>query len=401
MKAIFEKGMLNGTVKAPPSKSMAHRLLICAALNQGESVITGVEYSEDILATLDCLKAFGTDIKTCGDAVTVNSMNFLKAASPHLNARESGSTLRFLLPFAWLCGGEAVIEASGRLLERPLDVYEDIAKEYGFKLKKTDVLTTSGTLKSGHYTVRGDISSQFISGLAFALSCIPHESTITITEPFESRPYVEMTVAALKLFGKAITFTDNSINISGGNSGKPVSCRIAVEGDWSNGAFLDVFNFLGGNVCVKLLNDDSLQGDKIYREYFKKLDNGTPTLDLSDCPDLAPVLIALAVAKSGARFRGTRRLSAKESDRGKAMAQELLKFGVTLDLGENEITVPNGKISAPNAILSGHNDHRIVMALSTLLTVTGGEIDGVEAVSKSFPSYFETIKKLGARVILK
>ncbi|MBQ7718101.1 MAG: 3-phosphoshikimate 1-carboxyvinyltransferase [Clostridia bacterium] len=400
MNAIFEKSALHGSVQAPPSKSMTHRLLICAAMNRSETIINGVEYSDDILATVDCLKALGAEIKTCGDTLTVNGTNFLNAASPQLNARESGSTLRFLLPFAWLCRGEAVIKASERLLERPLDVYEEIAKEYGFKLEKSGVLTTSGTLKGGNYTVRGDISSQFISGLAFALCCIPCESTITVTEPFESRPYVEMTISALKLFGNNIDYDGNIINIKGGYSVKSALCRISVEGDWSNSAFLDVYNYLGGNVSVNGLNDNSLQGDKIYREYFKAIKDGTPTLDLSYCPDLAPILIALAAAKNGARFTGTRRLAAKESDRGKAMAQELLKFGIRLELAENKITVPKGVLSAPAEALSGHNDHRIVMAFSTLLTVTGGKIDGAEAVKKSFPSYFNVLKELGANVTL-
>ena len=400
MTATFTTCKLSGKTDAPPSKSMAHRYLISAALSKGVSVISGVDYSEDILATIDCLKALGADIKIDNDKVRVDPLNFMKADAPVLKCRESGSTLRFFIPLALCLGLPVQFNASERLLQRPLDVYEDICRDNGFLFEKgTNALTVKGNLKPQNFKVRGDISSQFITGLVFALVYLNKDSKIEIIPPFESRPYIDMTLDALKTFGADIEFCDDyTISVKSSDM-HPVSAK--VEGDYSNAAFLDAFNFIGSDVVVENLKKDSLQGDKVYKEYFNLIDKGVPTLDISDCVDLGPVLIALAAVKNGVVLTGTDRLKAKESDRGAAMHNELKKLGGGLVFGDNTITVPAQKLEYKDEPIDSNNDHRIVMAMSLILSKTGGQINGAESVAKSYPRFFEDIKALGAKVKLK
>ncbi len=399
MKAVFEKSRLSGAVKAPPSKSMAHRLIISAALAGGKSTVSGVEYSEDILATLDCVGALGASVNREDGTVTVDGSGFLKVVKGPLCCRESGSTLRFFIPLAMLTGKRVELYGSARLMDRPLGVYERIAMENSILFEKKDnSITVLGKLPNKKYTVGGGISSQFITGLLFALTGMGGGGAIKVEPPFESRPYAEMTVGALRMFGAEIEFSGNDISTAPGQRLRPWQGE--VEGDFSNAAFLDAFNMIGGDVRVTGLPENSAQGDGAYREYYKRLAAGAPTIDLSDTPDLAPVLIALAACLNGATFTGTRRLAAKESDRGAAMAEELHKFGVCVTVGENMISVPRGGIRPPSGPVSGHNDHRIVMACSTLLTLTGGELCGCEAHKKSYPSYFDAIRSLGAKVAI-
>ena len=256
-----------------------------------------------------------------------------------------------------------------------------------------------GRLESGNYELRGDISSQFITGLIFALVYLGEDASIRIIPPFESRSYINLTIWALQAFGVKIEFEDEyTIKIK---ASKMHSYFGRIEGDYSNAAFLDAFNYLGSQILVENLDPKSLQGDRIYKEYFKKIEEGIPTLDISDCPDLGPVLFALAAMKNGAVFTGTDRLKAKESDRGMAMHEELEKLGGKLIFGDNRITVPKQNLQNMERMLDGHNDHRIVMAMSVILSQTGGSISDIEAVRKSYPGFFEDIKKLGAKVEIK
>ncbi|MBQ8791267.1 MAG: 3-phosphoshikimate 1-carboxyvinyltransferase [Ruminiclostridium sp.] len=399
MKAIFEPCRLKGDISAPPSKSMAHRYLIGAALSGEKCILSGVDYSQDILASIDCLKALGAEIITDGDKVTVNPEGFMKAQTPVLECRESGSTLRFFIPLALCLGKPVTLKGSERLFERPLTVYEELCREKAFTFDKDkSSVTVCGRLESGSYTVRGDISSQFITGLIFALLYLGKESSIEILPPFESRSYIDLTISALKSFGAEVSFADEYRILIGKSGLHSYSGRI--EGDYSNAAFLDAFNHIGSEVKIDNLKSDSLQGDRVYVEYFEEISKGTPTLDISDCPDLGPILFALAAMKNGATFTGTDRLKSKESDRGAAMDDELRKLGGGLVIGEDKIIVPKQELQYKSVTLGGHNDHRIVMAMSVILTQTGGEIDGVEAVRKSYPGFFSDIKSLGAKVEL-
>jgi 3-phosphoshikimate 1-carboxyvinyltransferase len=230
----------------------------------------------------------------------------------------------------------------------------------------------------------------------FALPLLPNDSVIDITGALESGSYLGMTVKALADFGVRISRTDeHTIYIKGNQTYKPRS--LAVEGDYSNAAFFEAFNLIGGNVAVSNLSPTSAQGDRVYKQMMDEIKNGCPTLDISDCPDLAPILITCAALKNGARFIGTHRLKIKESDRGVAMAEELLKFGCEIKVLENEIIVPKVELHSPALPLFSHNDHRIVMSLSVLASCYGGEIYGAEAVSKSFPDYFEKLNSIGIK----
>ncbi len=392
MTVEIKKGKPKGVVSAPPSKSMAHRYLICAALAKGKSVIHNVSLSKDIEATIGGLRALGAEITLSGSDVNVKGIeNF--AISPDVFCDESGSTLRFLLPICLVGGGKATLRGSERLMERPLKVYEDICRNQGIKLyKEKGAIYLEGRLKCGDYPVAGNISSQFISGLLFSLPLLSGGSKIVVTTALESRPYIDMTLQALREFGVEIEFSNNCFVIPNNCKIKPA--EVTVEGDYSNAAFFEALSLLHGGVAVTGLNESSLQGDKIYREYFQKIKGGNSILDITDCPDLGPVLMAVAAAMGGAEFCGTARLKIKESDRGAAMAEELKKFCINTEIGENTIKV-SGNLHIPNAKLCGHNDHRIVMSLAVLCTLTGGIIEGSEAVDKSFPDFFEKLSELG------
>jgi len=398
MNVLIRPGTARGTVAAPPSKSMAHRLLICAALADSESTVRGVDRSEDILATADCLSALGASLTWKGDDVRIRGCDPRKAGPAVLRCRESGSTLRFMIPLCLLSGNPMRLEGSETLLSRPLSVYEDLCREQGLTLRRENAgLLAEGCLVPGEYTVPGGISSQFITGLLFALPLLPADSRIRLIPPVESRSYLSLTLQALHDAGVEVSWADeNTLLIPGNAVYRPLDTE--VEGDYSNAAFFEALNCAGGNVTVTGLRPDSLQGDRVYREFFPRLSAENAELDLADCPDLAPVLFAAAALCHGAVFTGTRRLRIKESDRGDAMAREMAKFGVTLTLEENRITVPAAALRAPAAPLESHNDHRIAMALSVLCARTGGEIRGSEAVRKSFPDYWDRLQSLGIEI---
>jgi 3-phosphoshikimate 1-carboxyvinyltransferase len=386
-------------MSAPPSKSIAHRYLICSGLCSGKSVIHGIYRSLDVLATADCIKAMGADVEFDGDTVSVNgtdvrNSNFEK----HLYCRESGSTQRFFVPLCLLSNSPAFIKGEKSLFRRPLNVYEKICREQGIEFKQSeDSLYLNGTLSAGEYRVKGNISSQFISGLLFALPMLKEGSTIFIIPPVESRPYIDLTISALSQFGVNVYWKDDkSIIIPGSQTYKP--SEVWVEGDYSNSAFFAAMNLLGSDITLEGLNSKSIQGDKVYEKYLDMLNTGTPTIHLGDCPDLGPVLMAVAAAKNGAIFNDTRRLKIKESDRGSAMAEELRKFGTDVTVYDNSIVVYPKEFHAPNGVLYGHSDHRIVMSLAVLLMLTGGEIEGAQAVDKSLPDFFQRLKKLGTEV---
>ncbi len=399
MNIHIQVGKACGTVSAPPSKSLAHRLLICAGLSDGISHIHDVDFNEDILATIDCLRALGATLTTEGNTVTVCGVS-PRTATPQnpLCCRESGSTLRFFLPLALLGTQETVFTGSEKLLSRPLGVYATLCKERALTFTQTDqAVTVKGRLSHGDFAVPGNISSQFISGLLFALPLLDGDSTIRITSPVESRSYIDLTLQALHAFGIRASWQDEkTLRVDGNQQYLPTD--MTVEGDYSGAAFLSALDVLGGDVTVNGLSVDSLQGDKVYEKHFASLLCGTPVIHIADCPDLGPVLFAVAAAKNGGIFTGTRRLKIKESDRAAAMAEELAAFGVAVTVHEDAVVVFPADFHPPTRPLQGHNDHRIVMALSVLLTLTGGEIQGAQAVRKSFPDFFKKLRTIGIEV---
>ncbi len=399
MRVKINPSKAEGTVKAPPSKSLAHRALISGAFTNG-SEITNIAFSKDISATLSCLESLGAEIEINKDSVKIGALDLMNVRDNiELFCNESGSTLRFMIPICLLSGKKITLKGAKRLFERPLGIYEEICKSQNILFeKKEDSLTVCGKLSSGNYRIPGDISSQFITGLLFALPLADGFSILEITGKFESASYIDLTLDVLSKFGIRITRMANRFIIAGNQRYRNFNYK--VEGDCSNAAFLEAFNYLGGSVNVDGIFDNTLQGDRVYKQIFEDIQNGKKEFDLSDCPDLGPILFAFAAAKGGAKFNSTARLKIKESDRAEAMKAELAKFGINVIVEENTVTIENGMLNKPTEILNGHNDHRIVMSLAVLSSLTGGEIQGAEAVTKSFPDFFEILKtlKLGIEI---
>ena len=396
MTVKIEKGVARGRVMAPASKSHSHRLLIAAAMSRGESVINNLSLCDDVLATIDCLRALGTKIELSGKRAKVVGVDFTKAqAAEPLNCRESGSTIRFLIPLAMLSGNSAKFVGKNSLLSRPFDVYEKIADDMGLMFERNDGITVKGPLTPGVYSVRGDISSQFVSGLLFALSLLPTDSEIKFTTEPASKPYIDLTIATLADFGVEILWMGDSLFIRGGQ--KYSAGEHTVEGDWSGAAFLEAFNHIGGEVTIDGLSADSEQADKAYLEHFEALNEGYCNIDIENCPDLAPILFTMAAIKHGGRFIGTKRLKIKESDRAEVMKEELSKLGADITVMDNEVLIRKNELKAASIPLYGHNDHRIVMSLAVICSIIGGEIEGADAISKSYPEFFDDLGKLGIK----
>ena len=393
------KSTASGTVVAPPSKSYAHRMLICAGLSNQDCKVENIQLSNDIIATLNCLEALGVSSKYDEASNTV----YVKANGNKkelFDCLESGSTLRFFIPIASVLSEKAKFVGSKRLLERGVEIYEEVFKKNNLLFEKTEnVINICGKLKSGNYQVKGNISSQYISGLLFSLPLLDGDSTIEIIPPIESIDYILITIDVLAKFGINIIddLKHHKLVIKGNQTYQATDTY--VEGDYSNAAFLDAFNYIGGNVKVVGLNQQSLQGDKAYKEYFKILyENEMLTIDISNTIDLGPILFVMASMLNGAKFTGIKRLRIKESDRVSCVCQELAKFGVNAIIEENSCIINKTLLHEPNETLYGHNDHRIVMALCVMLSKFGGSISGTLAVNKSFPTFFEVIKGLGVVV---
>lgn len=396
MKIKIEKGVASGTITAPASKSHSHRLLIAAAMCQGESVIEGISLCDDVMATIDCLRAFGAKIEIDGANAKVQGIDFTVAkAEGDLNCRESGSTIRFLIPLAMLSENQVRFVGSKSLMSRPFGVYEEIALGQGLIFRRDGGIVVGGALQAGEYSVRGDVSSQFVTGLIFALSLLKEDSKIKFTTAIESRPYIDLTISSLSEFGVKIAWEGDRLVIKGGQEYHPAT--VSVEGDFSGAAFVDALNFIGGEVSVEGLNSSSEQADRVYPEYFEKLSEGFSQLNIENCPDLAPILFTLATLKHGAEFIGTRRLKIKESDRAEVMRAELSKFGADISVEENRVIVKKAALHTPTEALCGHNDHRVVMSLAVLCSIFGGIIEGAEAISKSYPDFFGDLEKIGIK----
>ena len=396
MNITFKESLPCGSVTAPPSKSYAHRALICAAFSK-RGVIKNVSLNEDIKATLSCLKTLGADAKYYDGTVTVGGLNKDNIKDNLiLDCNESGSTLRFFIPICLTLRKKIVLKGSKRLLERPLDEYKKLCENNGFLFECTsDAVTLCGDMKSGDYEVSSSVSSQFVSGMLLALSAIEGKSTIRLIGNTESRPYIDMTLDMLNRFGVETDFKENQIEILGRKVTK--SIEYTVEGDCTNAAYIEAFKFLNNDIAVDGINPKTIQGDVVYKKMFDGLLNGVRNFDLRDCPDLAPVMFSASCFFGGAKFFGTDRLKYKECDRSLAMKEELSKFGVTVNIGDDIVSVDAKDIHIPEEPLVSHNDHRIVMALSLLCAKYGGTVYGIEAVAKSYPDFFDEISKLKVR----
>ena len=399
MKVKILPSKTSGEVSAPPSKSFAHRYLIGSVLSRGKCVIKNIADSDDISATLSCIEQLGGSVTKDGNIVTVIPTNEKQIENAVFDCKESGSTLRFFIPVVLATGAKnCTFLGSERLLARGIKEYEKLFENSDVKIKSDEKsIEVNGTLSAGNYEISGEVSSQYTTGMLFALSVLDGKSTLKITGNAESRAYVDMTIKVLKDFGADITETEkNFFEING--KGRLSPGEFTVEGDWSNAAFLIALSRLVGTISVSGLNENSVQGDRFCTAAFDALDGENAEIDLKDCPDLAPILFSYAAYKNGGKFINTRRLMVKESDRANVMAEELKKFGANVKVYENSVEIEKTQLKPPIVPLCGHNDHRIVMALSVLAAVFGAEIDGAEAVNKSYPDFFRVIKKAGVNV---
>ena len=416
---ISPPARIGGTVSAPPSKSMAHRAVLCSALAKGTSHIENLEFSKDISATLAAAGQLCARVESGPADALVEGLGHFRPVFGPVDCCESGSTLRFLIPLASLTGQSITFVGRGRLMERPQSVYETLYREQNLHFEQANgQLTVAGSLRSGEYTLAGNVSSQFISGLLFALPLLAGDSTLHLIPPVESRSYIEMTRAAQAAFGVTSHWLDDTtLCIPGGQQYHPRD--YIVEGDYSQAAFLAVLGAVKGGITLTGLTAETLQGDAAILDIlrrcgakFTRTEAGLVfeqaplhgvDIDLADCPDLGPVLMVLGLLCEGTTvIRNAERLRIKESDRIAAMEAELRACGGVLSSEGGTITVQGCKprLHAPEAPLSGHNDHRVVMSLTVLALAADIPlaINEAEAVQKSWPHFFDALKPLGVEV---
>ncbi len=395
---------LNGKVCAPPSKSAAHRAILCAALSSGVSTISNLAYSEDISATLSAVENLGAKVSLNGSTATITGVcKGKKLNNEILDCNESGSTLRFIIPIALALGGSFSVTGRGRLLDRPLDDYYKISDSFGINYKKEDdKIFFDGKLSGGEYRLSGNVSSQYITGLLFSLPLLSSDSEITITTPLESTGYIKMTLEMLEKFGISIKTSDDyrKYSICGNQTYR--ACDYTVEGDYSQAAFFYVANELGNNISVSGLLNESTQGDKANIDVIRymKETKAERTIDVSQIPDLVPILSVLATQTEGiTHIVGAGRLRIKESDRLSAVTQELTKLGAKIDEHEDSLTI-YGKTQFCGGVLDAHNDHRIAMSLAIASTVASGkiEISGSDSVKKSYKDFWDVFCSLGGSI---
>ena len=402
MNISIKPSMLGGSIKAIPSKSAAHRLLICAALADRETEISCPSLSKDISATADCMRALGADIRYEQGCFKVKPIE--KAVeNAELDCGESGSTLRFLLPVVCALGAGASIKMHGRLPDRPMSPLWEELERHGAELSKPqhDVIRVDGSLKPGEYKIRADISSQFVSGLLFALPLLKGESKIVMEGPVESVGYINMTRQAQEIFSVNCPLEGAEFAVLADASYKSpaVAC---VEGDWSNAAFWLVADALSEkNIEVSGLLEDSLQGDKAVVSAIEQIKAGDAVVDVKDIPDLVPVLSVLAAVSPGrTEFINAARLRIKESDRLRAVNNMLSALGGDCTETEEGLII-NGIEKLRGGTVDSVNDHRIAMsaAVAAIVCTEPVNIVGAEAVEKSYPTFFEDYKKLGGELM--
>lgn len=413
MTVSIKPSTARGTVAAPPSKSMAHRLLLAAGLANGISTVAGLADSRDMEATVSCLRALGASVTIDGDTALITGCNPAARPEAILECLESGSTLRFLLPLCLLSDAPATLCGTEKLLSRPLSVYAGICEKQGiaYRQGKTSV-TVRGRLQSGDFRFRGDISSQFVTGLLYALPLLSGDSTITLLPPVESRSYIDLTLSALHLFGiEAGWYDESTLSVLGGQAYLPQN--VTVEGDWSNAAFWLAAGTIGGGVSVSGLDLSSAQGDRAIMACAAafgarvgrsgSVASTAPdalrgrTIDVRDIPDLVPPLAAIAANATGTTvIANAGRLRLKESDRLATVTAALRAMGADVDEQPDALVV-HGTGPLSGGVVDAANDHRIaMMAAIAGANATGPTtIRGAECVAKSYPRFFEDFRALG------
>lgn len=411
----FSPFVPNGTVNVPPSKSDVHRAIICAAMANGVSRISPVALSNDIKATIGCIKALGADAVLENNVLTVDGTNMYKNKTALLDCGESGSTLRFFIPIAAVGNINATFVGKGKLPQRPIGIFTEALPKAGTVCKTEGglPLEIKGQLKSGIFEIPGNVSSQFITGLLLALPILEGDSEIVLTSPLESVGYIAMTIRTMKQFGVNIQATEKGWHIKGGQSYK--TCDYTTDGDWSQAAFFMVLGAVSGKVTVKGVAKDSTQGDKkcaeILAEFGAKVtqrDNEVTvekgdlkaiTIDASQIPDLVPVLsVCAAFAEGTTKIINAERLRIKECDRLKATAELINNLGGKVkELSDGlEIT---GVSSLKGGNVNGYNDHRIVMSAAVCAARSDEDITATFAMSinKSYPDFYIDYNSIGGK----
>lgn len=392
MDIIIKPTRLRGTIAAIPSKSQAHRLLICAAFADRETRLYCPDTNRDIEATADCLWALGAEITRDEGGYTVLPVQF-RPATAVLPCHDSGSTLRFLLPVAGALGVDATFQLEGRLPQRPLSPLWEEMERMGCTLTRPTECTTrcQGKLNSGVYTISGGVSSQFITGLLLAFPLISGESQLEITGKLESAPYVTMTLKAMEQFGVMV----QNFSVAG-NQHFTSPGTVTVEGDWSNGAFFLAAKALGNNVTVTGLRADSPQGDRAAAGLLPSLEKKL-IIDAADIPDLVPILAVTAACKQGAVFTNIGRLRLKESDRVASVIGMIEALGGQAQADDTTLTVYGTGLTG--GTVDARNDHRIAMSAAIAATACREDVIilGAQCVEKSYPRFFAEYRKLGGR----
>lgn len=390
MNLTIMPGKLHGKVRAIPSKSQAHRMLICAAFADGPTFLNCPETNRDIDATAQCLSALGAQITRSPEGFGVTPIQEVPKSAV-FPCQDSGSTLRFLLPVAGALGCDATFLLTGRLPQRPLSPLWEEMERMGCHLSRPteNTVRCQGRLQAGIYKIDGGVSSQFITGLLLALALVPGESQLTVLGQLESAPYVNMTQQVMALFGKNTA----GLAVSGGRFHSPG--KQWVEGDWSNAAFFLAAKALGSDVQVENLDLESAQGDRACFTLLPELVKGTQSICAADIPDLVPILSVVAAAAHGAEFTNIHRLRLKESDRVEAVIHMLTALGGKAEAVGDTLRVYGTGLTG--GTVDSRNDHRIAMSAAIASTVCSRSVTilGAECTEKSYPSFFREFKKLG------
>lgn len=417
MNRTLQSAHLSGRINIPPSKSLSHRAVLAAALAEGESVIENVIFSEDIEATCAAIADFGVNVTRRKNTLTIQGRASLKSPNAPIECNESGSTLRFIIPFTCLVEDPVVFTGTGKLVTRPLEPYFNIFDKQGVRYAYDEKLPlmVEGQLKSGTYTLPGDVSSQFVTGLMYVLPLLEGDSEIVLSSPLESRDYVELTLQTLEHFGIEIEMLTPEHYVIRGNQ-KYTPAKYRVEGDYSQSAFWVAAGLMGNDIHLVDLAQNTKQGDKRILDIagamggHLKWDEGvlkvkgsethSTIVDASQCPDLVPIVATMASVSAGeTRIINAGRVRIKESDRLKAICTELSKLGANI-IEEPEGLVIKGVDRLSGGVVEGWNDHRIVMslAIASIKCDHPVTIEGSDAVRKSYPHFFEDFKALGGIV---